>query len=252
MWRGRIVFKKSVLRILDLLRLRKPARVVKKFLRANGFGAWDPLVPGTAFEESVRSALQRLPKSAISSGLWDYLEFGVSRGTSMACAHRVLRSSGFKNVRLIGFDSFEGMPEESAEQGWAPGSFHSTMAATRHYLEEQGVDMRRVNLVKGWFKDTLTPKTRDRLGYMEPRLIMVDCDIYSATQDVLEFCAPLIPGHAIMIFDDWGWMADAGALGQKEAFEAFLAKYPDIKAEALPAYIPQARIFLLERSSVCR
>lgn len=244
------MFRKVVLRVLEVLGLRKPARAVKEYLRANGLGDWEPLVPETAFEECVRGALESLPRSAIASGIWDYLEFGVSRGTSMACVHRVLRQSGFHNVRLIGFDSFEGMPEEAAEQGWAPGSFRSTQAATRSYLENQGVDMKRVNLVKGWFRDTLTLQTRERLGYLEPRLIMVDCDIHSATLEVLDFCAPLIPDHAIIIFDDWGWMSDRGALGQKEAFEAFLAKYPDIEAEALPAYIPQARIFRLRRSSV--
>ncbi|MGQ0697169.1 MAG: TylF/MycF/NovP-related O-methyltransferase [Panacagrimonas sp.] len=213
----------------------------------NGYLRWQPLVDESAFEAAVGSAMGNLLKEESFEYFGDYLEFGVSRGTSMSCMSRLLRNAGLKRVRMIGFDSFEGMPQESVDQGWTPGGFHSTEFATRRYLSNRGVPMSQVTLVKGWFEDTLKEETKSRLGIATARVMMVDCDIYTATRDVLRFCAPLIPERALMIFDDWGWRSDVGECGQKEAFEEFLEEHPDIKAEPLPAYIPQARIFLLER-----
>jgi hypothetical protein len=51
----------------------------------------------------------------------------------------------------------------------------------------------------------------------------------------------------VLVFDDWGWRADRGEIGQKEAFAAFMAANPGLRASPLPAYIPQARIILLTR-----
>ena len=97
-------------------------------------------------------------------------------------------------MQLVGFDSFEGMPAEAAAEGWTPGAYRSTLAATRRYLSSQGVKFENVELVKGWFEDTLTPATRERLGLTKASLIMVDCDTYSATKLALEFTLPLDPG----------------------------------------------------------
>ncbi len=59
---------------------------------------------------------------------------------------------------------------------------------------------------------------------------------------------PAFPRFAL-ISDDWGWRADRGELGQKEAaFKAFMAANPSLRAAALPPYIPQARVFLLRRA----
>ncbi len=165
----------------------------------------------------------------------------------MACAYHSLRAAGLDDARLIGFDSFAGMPPEAAEEGWAPGLFHSTIDATRSYLKSRGVDLDRVDLVQGWFKDTLTEERRTALGIGKASLIMIDCDIYSASKEALNFCEPHIERHAVVLFDDWGWREEADEIGQKEAFAEFLAEHRDISAEPMPSYLPQARVFLLRR-----
>lgn len=241
----------TLVRALDLVGLRGPARQAKKSLEARlrpvGLSDWTPLVPEQEFENSLRTALRALRAAAGSDPTGAYLEFGVSRGTSTACAFRALRAEGLDAVPMIGFDSFKGMPPEAARQGWEPGQYHSTLRATRRYLAGQGVPPGRVQLVKGWFRDTLTPATRDRLGLRQASLVLVDCDIHSASCEALAFVAPLIGAHAVLVFDDWGWRADRGEIGQKEAFEAFMAANPGLRASSLPAYIPQARVFLLSR-----
>jgi hypothetical protein len=101
--------------------------------------------------------------------------------------------------------------------------------------------------VKGWFKDTLTPETCREHSLTKASLIMVDCDIYSASREALPFCGPLIQDRALLLFDDWGCRSDAGEIAHKEAFEEFLTQYPDLQAEPLPGYFPQSRVFLVRR-----
>ncbi|HLU88678.1 MAG TPA: TylF/MycF/NovP-related O-methyltransferase [Cyclobacteriaceae bacterium] len=80
-----------------------------------------------------------------------------------------------------------------------------------------------MNLVKGWFSNTLNERTRKVLRLEKADLIMIDCDIYSASKEALKFSLPLIKDQAIVIFDDWG-TEDGLRIGQKEAFEATLGK----------------------------
>lgn len=237
------MLRSSVIRAIDYVGLGQPARR----LHAAGLGPWNPLVPEAAFTDCVRDALRVLRRLEPTGAFGDYLEFGVSRGTSMACVSSVLKAHAVGPVRLIGFDSFEGLPAEAAEEGWTPGQYRSTLGATRRYLAARDVDLDQTVLVKGWFKDTLTANTRARLAIAKASLIMIDCDIYTASKEALLFCEPHIVEHAIIIFDDWGWKADTGEIGQKEAFEEFLIRNPKLRAEPLPAYMPQARVFLISR-----
>ncbi len=248
------MIKAAAVRALDVVGLSTPARRVASRLsniasrlRDMGVLPWTPLIPEAAFGGCLRHALQELRRHEPAEAMGDYLEFGVSRGTSMTCAYRVLREEASSNARLIGFDSFEGMPPEASGEGWRPGEFRSTLAATRRYLAAREVDLDRVTLVKGWFRDTLTPETRSRLALGKASLILIDCDIYTASKEALAFCEPHIRGRAVMIFDDWGLETKLRSIGQKEAFEEFLANHPDIRAEPLPAYVPQARVFMLSR-----
>jgi hypothetical protein len=165
----------------------------------------------------------------------------------MACVHQVLQAKGLGGVRLVGFDSFKGLPPEAADEGWEPGIYASTEAATRRYLRERVVDLDRVTLVKGWFRDSLNEATRKRLRLRKASLIMVDCDIYAATKEVLAFVLPLVQEHAVIIFDDWGWRSDIEEIGQREAFQECIESVGEFEAERLDGYIPQSRVFLLRR-----
>jgi hypothetical protein len=142
--------------------------------------------------------------------------------------HHALRHAGVKHARLIGFDSFQGFPKEAEHQGWEPGASASSLPATVRYLKKKGVPREAMNFVKGWYADTLTAQTKARLKLNKVSLVMIDCDIYTASYDALCFCAPLIADKAVIFFDDWGWRADIGEIGQKEAFEEFLWGLPGI------------------------
>jgi O-methyltransferase len=237
------VLKRAAVR----LGLEKPGRQVWMALKARGWTPWEPLVPEDAFTSCVSQAVKKLRELEPREEFGDYLEFGVSRGTSLACVHRVLQRENLKQVRLIGFDSFQGMPPGSDVEGWVEGAFYSTQAASRRYLESQGVSFTRVILVEGWFSQTLNPQTRADLKLGKASLIMIDCDIYSASKEALAFCEPHISEHAVIMFDDWGAALKNGTIGQKEAFEEFVEAHPNMRAEPLSAYSENSRVFLVRR-----
>jgi O-methyltransferase len=243
------MLRRSVIKMLDFMGLRGPVKRLRTFRKARGLSEWEPLVPEAEFLECMCKTLCTVKSVSGDSPLGDYLEFGVSRGTSIALVWRALhRAQMLDRVRLFGFDSFQGMPPEASGQGWVPGEFHSTLSATRRYLTERSVDLDKVHLIKGWFQDTLTEQTRAEYGIDKASLIMVDCDIYSASKEALAFCEPHIHNCTAIVFDDWGWRENRGERGQKEAFQEFLKANPTLSAEPLPSYRQEARVFLVSRS----
>lgn len=116
-----------------------------------------------------------------------YLEFGVYEGATLRwwCEHL-----GAPDARLIGFDSFVGLPER-----WRPG-FEAGAFETAGPPE---IADPRVSLVSGWFDDTLPrfkPPEHDQL------IINVDCDLFSSAATVLRWAEPyLVPG-TLLYFDE--------------------------------------------------
>lgn len=240
--------KATIKSILNSLGLLDPVvKIHRRHFIPRGIGNWDSLVPEKEYSKALNVALTALLEYESAENLGDYVEFGVSRGTSMAMTYHVLEKLNLKTPRLIGFDSFEGMPSGAEKEGWKPGDYHSTIIATKKYLRKHNVDMDRVTLTKGWFDDTLTSETRNKVGLEKASVIMIDCDIYSASMTSLRFSLPLIKEKAIIIFDDWGWTVDSDIKGQREAFQETLEELREFTTEPLPGYIPQSRIFLITR-----
>ncbi|KRR03158.1 TylF/MycF/NovP-related O-methyltransferase [Bradyrhizobium valentinum] len=237
--------KQLILKCLDQIGLKER---LKALASARGFLRWDPLVPKDEFYACIFNTLGMVKAAKGDIPFGEYLEFGVSRGTSTALVYRALNAQELAGVHIFGFDSFEGLPPEADGQGWGEGQFHSTLAATRRYLKKEGVDLNRVTLTKGWFKETCTEATRDKYPIKKAGLILIDCDIYSASKEALFFCEPFIQDCAAIVFDDWGWREKDGEIGQKEAFQEFLDAFPSLDAKSVAAYRSEARVFLVTRS----
>ncbi|MBA3067157.1 MAG: hypothetical protein FP825_01590 [Hyphomonas sp.] len=236
--------KQAIKSALESVGLLEPALKIRRQMSAMGLLPWTPLVPEDAFTDCAINAIQTLQGHGHAFG--DYLEFGVSRGTSMACMHKALQTCGVK-TRLIGFDSFEGLGADAEESGWKAGDFASTEAATRRYLASKGVPDEDVVLVKGWFSNTATPETCARLGITKASLLMIDADTYDSSREGLAFGVSLLADELVVLFDDWGWSVKNGKRGQKEAFAEVVEANPGIRFSALPAYREEARVFLLTR-----
>lgn len=210
------------------------------------------LVPEQALSDKYREVLLLLAERQGESSLGDYLEFGVYNGTSMICMYNVLEELGFNNIRMFGFDSFEGLPETAAkddEGSWHQGQFCCDYEFTRKVLYFEGIDEDRFFLIKGWFSDTLNDQLIRTHNITKASVIMIDCDMYLSAKEALAFCAPLIGKEAVILFDDW-YSANnlAGRnLGEKRAFDEFLSKNTNFKTEELNSYCENAKIFLVSR-----
>jgi O-methyltransferase len=121
----------------------------------------------------------------------DFLEFGVCQGHSIRFWSQLNRDP---QSRFIGFDSFEGLPED-----W-----------TRNYpkgaLDVGGrvpqIEDERVRFVKGWFQNTLP----SFLSGFTPRSRLVvhsDSDLYSSTLFTLAKLNTLLVPGTVVIFDDF-------------------------------------------------
>lgn len=116
-----------------------------------------------------------------------YLEFGVYRGRTIRYWASKLREPG---ARFVGFDSFEGLPEDW-QSGAGRGSFSVGTPPT--------IDDPRVSFVVGWFDETLPtfePPEHDQL------IVNLDCDLYSSSMCVLEWLATRMPPGTLVYFDD--------------------------------------------------
>ena len=115
------------------------------------------------------------------------LEFGVRTGSTVNHLARL------KPKRTIhGFDSFEGLPEPWA--GWTL----DTGAFRGDGVPEVAAN---VELVVGWFDDTLPPFLET---HPDPvALAHIDSDIYSSARTVLTNLAPRIRPGTIIVFNEY-------------------------------------------------
>ncbi len=205
-----------------------------------------------ALKAKQQEALLYLIGELGADNIGDYLEFGVFSGTSLSCMFKVVKDLNLAPVRLFGFDSFEGMPDIAAvedEGAWYPGQFKFSIEFTKGILTRRGIDWNRVFLTKGWFCDTLKPELRDRYSIKKASVIMVDCDLYSSTVEVLKFCEPLIQDQAILFFDDWNSYSLAEKdLGEKKAFDEFLQVNPQFTVKDFGRYEGHTACFIISRN----
>ncbi|EWY42877.1 hypothetical protein N825_02375 [Skermanella stibiiresistens SB22] len=251
-------FNTPFYRMLMTLGLFGPSRKVNRWLyrvkTQRRALAGQGLVPEQKLTASYVDAIQRLRELNGDKPIGDYLEFGVCYGSSMACMHDALVRTKTDGVRQFGFDSFEGLPPETDFQDnqiWSSGQLASSIEFAHKLLTRRGVDWKKTFLIKGWFKDTLTPELVQKHGMNHVGIAMIDCDIYTSARDSLTFVEPLIGDHAVFLFDDWhaGGLAEQN-LGEKRAFDEFLRRNPDIKTTQLPAYNENSAVFLLSRVKV--
>jgi hypothetical protein len=120
----------------------------------------------------------------------DYLEFGVFHGDSIL---KWASINSHPDSRFIGFDSFQGLPEEWVSvTGSAPKGSFSAEGVVPVTADP------RVRFITGWFSETLRPFLRD----FHPRSRLVihnDSDVYSSTLYMLSTVDPILATGSILI-----------------------------------------------------
>lgn len=140
----------------------------------------------------------------------DYLEFGVSRGASIRWWSEALQHP---DTRLVGFDTFEGLPED-----WgvvAAGTYTADGRVPR-------LDDARARFEVGMFQATLPGwLAANRLD--RPTIVHLDADLYSSTLFVLSSLAPHLGVGDVLVFDEFGSVRNADH--EFRAFADFTAAY---------------------------
>ncbi len=186
----------------------------------------------------------------------DALEFGVFRGASLAAIYgeleavfnvvgsdlmvseghhsaedqRVLRRI-WDGMRFFAFDSFQGLPTISGVDAGAPlfrrGKYTCDLPQTLALLAAAGVPLAKVVEVPGWYDETCTPQTRERLGLQRASIVHIDCDLHSSAARALEFITPLLQQGTILIFDDWFHFRGDPNRGEQLAFREWSSRLPE-------------------------
>jgi Macrocin-O-methyltransferase (TylF) len=121
----------------------------------------------------------------------DYLEFGVFEGASIRFWLAANQNPG---SRFIGFDSFEGLPEDWHSDK-RKGAF-STGGKTPQIADP------RVSFVAGWFQKSM----RGFMASFHPQgqlVIHIDCDLYSSTLYCLTTLDWIVSSGTLIVLDDF-------------------------------------------------
>ena len=173
----------------------------------------------------------------------DYLEFGVFKGARLTQAYetaisfhkyitaakdpylRGMNAANLATMRFFGFDSFEGLPKakdidvfEGQEKWIGEGSFSAALEQCKAGLPKKGITSGRIQLIKGWFNESLTDATKKSLGLESAAVVYVDSDYYESAVPALEFVTDLLVDGSILIFDDWFLFRGRSDRGEQRAF----------------------------------
>jgi O-methyltransferase len=132
------------------------------------------------------------------------VECGTWRGGALALVDWAFRMAGDPRS-LWGFDSFEGLPPpterdpESAHRGFFSGWCAASIADVHEAIRAAGGAPDRVNLVRGWLKDTLPGAATGPIA-----LLHIDVDWYDSVRTVFDHLSVHIAAGGIVSVDDYG------------------------------------------------
>lgn len=154
-----------------------------------------------------------------------FVECGVWRGGCLAVLASIAQAEG-RGRLIYGFDSFEGLPEQTAADNDHGKEFVGSCAATRQDVietfETWGIPLDDTRLVKGWFEETVPAICEEMPPIAALRL---DGDWYESTRICLEYLYPkLVPGGVVILDDYLTWT------GCKAATDEYRTRH-DINSE---------------------
>ena len=144
----------------------------------------------------------------------DYCEFGCAGGTTFCLAYNMIMNFPAIKRHMYAFDSFQGLPQPGDNERhpkWVRGAMRQSLPDFRAILKAHGIQ--HYEIVKGFYSETL-PKQKHPQNIA---LAYVDCDMYSSTQQVLEWLSPRLKHGMILAFDDYFCYSKDGASGEQKA-----------------------------------
>jgi hypothetical protein len=188
----------------------------------------------TEKEQMLNLAMQYVRSNRVTG---DYLEFGSFEGNSFIAAYHLAQAQGLGDMRFYSFDSFSGLPAlhgidrdpEQASQ-YGTGDFACDSRTFTRNLRTAGVDLDKVRLIEGFYGDSLTERLKHELPVRAAAVLMVDCDLYQSTQQVLAFAGDYIRHGSLLLFDDWYNFRGDRNRGEQKAFSEWLEANDRVEA----------------------
>lgn len=157
------------------------------------------------------------------------IECGVYRGATLLGMAHILNARGI-SAKFFGLDSFEGFPEPDPRDARGDGTLHPNVRAG--FLGDTSYDALierirqlgwddRIRILKGFFETTLPQLAHERFS-----LAHLDCDLYTAYKECLEFLYPRMLRGGIIVFDDYRIPANVYP-GADRAVDEFFADKPE-------------------------
>lgn len=156
----------------------------------------------------------------------DIVELGCHAGQSAVLMQKVIGHYGPER-KLHVYDSFEGLPEKSSEDGDTPFSGGQLQTSTEKLLANfDRYELKHPVVHAGWFDRTLPTGLPDKIAFAH-----LDGDFYDSIRVSLENVYPRLSPGAICLVDDYydpDLVNDSDYLpGVKKACDEFLADKPE-------------------------
>lgn len=206
------------------------------------------LVPPDNLIDFFVGCIQELQKIK-GNDVGDYLEFGVFNGSSISSMYTA-RAKARADIRLFGFDAFEGLPEsaENEDDGvWKKGFYSCAFEQMKTCLSKKDINPNSIEWVNGWYEETLSDELTKQFNLSNLGIVFIDCDTYSSSKTVLNFIAPIIKSPVIICLDDWKLNnLDIKGMGEYKAFNEFLEENPHFMTKELTSYNRKSKTFLID------
>ncbi|WP_190816008.1 TylF/MycF family methyltransferase [Saccharopolyspora pogona] len=152
--------------------------------------------------------LQHCVEAVLADGVpGDFAETGVWRGGACIFMRAVLQAFGDTGRTVWVVDSFQGMPESSAQdhesdQAMALHEYNDVLGVpletVRQNFARYGLLDEQVRFLPGWFRDTLPTAPIQELA-----VLRLDGDLYESTMDSLRNLYPKLSPGGFVIIDDY-------------------------------------------------
>lgn len=191
----------------------------------------------------------------------DIIEFGVYTGRSLALLshfHESNKRSIHKldfTRRIVGFDSFDGLPDSDGHPRWKPHmfsvnhSFHPFCGQGEKVTPDvvhalfEGFDLPRPTIEAGEFSSVLPQVIGTK--YLQAAVVHIDCDIYQSTRTVFQGIHPILQEGTILLFDDWFHFKGRKDKGEQKAFFEYADAQEQWKFLEYQAYATFGKSFIV-------
>jgi len=186
----------------------------------------------------VAGAEDRLPQT--------YFEFGCHSGRTFSAAVNAVNYLQMQDFQFHAFDSFEGLPETSDDDGYfEAGTFNTSESDFISIIKRRtGQVIGPESIHKGYYSDSLTPDLKSKLPKVG--VIHVDVDLYSSTIELFEFIKPLLCDGSLVLFDDWYCFPRGVEGGEGLAMAHFLDRNLDLELVPWKAYSTFGQSFFIK------